>query len=269
MEGPQAIPLGKRNATFQVLQSLRLNRANRSREKRFIVEGVKPLQQLARAQWPLESLLLREGKISPWAQAYAKAARPETRYLVAPELMAELSNKDEDPELIAVAKVPGLSPSALPIAPDGVYVIADRPNSPGNLGSLIRTAEAFGAQAVLTYGHAADFFDPKTITASIGAVFALPLAHIEGSEGFRLWKQSLQASAEVQVVALDEQGSVNCGDLKRQGTMIVVVGNETDGLSKNFKEQCDVKVRIPMVGTATSLNMAASGSILLYELLAR
>jgi TrmH family RNA methyltransferase len=51
--------------------------------------------------------------------------------------------------------------------------------------------------------------------------------------------------------------------------MIVVVGNETDGLSKAFKDQCDVKVRIPMVGTATSLNAAASGSILLYELLAR
>ena len=70
-------------------------------------------------------------------------------------------------------------------------------------------------------------------------------------------------------MALDEAGDLDCGSLKVEGAAIVVVGNETDGLSKVFRESCDLKVRIPMKGSATSLNAACSGSILLYELLAR
>jgi tRNA G18 (ribose-2'-O)-methylase SpoU len=270
MEQRKIIPLDKRNASFQVWLSLRTNRSKRQREKAFLVEGVKPLNQLLKNHWEIDSLLLREGKPSPWAQRFVQEAQSEKLYQVSAALMAELSGKDEDPELLAVAKLPSRPASALPLADRGVYVVVDRPNSPGNLGSLIRTAEAFGAKAVLTYGHATDFFDPKTISASIGAVFSIPIAHLESGEGFNAWRGLFQqAGISTQVVALDEGGDVDCGKLELKGTGIVVVGNETDGLSKVFRDCCDVKVRIPMTGSATSLNAACSGSILLYELLAR
>lgn len=266
----KAIPLGKRNATFQVLESLRHNRNSRHREKRFIVEGVKPLKQLQAQGWPIASLLVREGALSPWARQYVESVAPTELYEVSLELWAELSTKEENSEILAVASLPELPASGLSLVKDGVYVIADRPNSPGNLGSLIRTAEAFGAQAVLTYGHAADFFDQKCISASIGALFSIPLAHIDTGEGFKAWAESFKAAGiPVQVLALDEKGDVDCGALELKGASIVVVGNETDGLSKIFKESCDIKVRIKMKGRATSLNAACSGSILLYELLAR
>jgi tRNA G18 (ribose-2'-O)-methylase SpoU len=269
LTSPKVIPLGKRNATFQVLQSLRENRSTRTREKRFVVAGVKPLNQLLKNRWDIESLLLREGKTSAWSQQYVKDAGAESLYEVSPELMSELSGKEEDPELMAVARIPERA-AAMPLSSEGVYVVVDRPNSPGNLGSLVRTAEAFGAQAVLTYGHAADFYDPKTISASIGAVFSLPTARLESGEDFRAWREGFaQAGILTQVLAMDEQGNVDCGKMTLKGTSILVVGNETDGLSRIFKESCDIKVRIPMKGTSTSLNAACSGSILLYELLVR
>jgi TrmH family RNA methyltransferase len=174
------------------------------------------------------------------------------------------------PEVVAGAGAPDLDAGALAPAAQGVYVVADRPNSPGNLGSLVRSAEAFGAKAVLSYGHAADFFDPKAIRASIGAVFALPLARQDGPEQFQRWLAGLrQGGTAPTVAALDENGTVDAWKLPKGGVTVMIVGNETDGLSKVFKEACTAKVRIPMTGTATSLNAANSGSILLYELLVR
>lgn len=270
MEASKFVPLSKRNATFQQLLALRENRNNRHREKRFLVEGVKPLDQLLRNQWPVESLLIKDGKGNAWTRKMIEGAGAQTVYQVSPELMAELSGKDEASELLAVAKMPALKAADLPIAPEGVYVVVDRPNSPGNLGSLIRTAEAFGAKAVITYGHSADLFDLKTISASIGALFALPLAHIESAEAFQAWRalfadQGITAA----LLGLDETGDVDCGMLASTGAKIVVIGNEIDGLSRFFRENCGVKVRIRMSGSATSLNAACSGSILLYELLSR
>ncbi len=267
---PKQVPLGKRNATYQVLQSLLTNRNNRHREKRFIVESVKALERLLESHWPIESLLVQEGVSNALIRRLMGSAKPETIYQVSPELMVELSDKDQASEVLAVARIPDLRATALPVSKDGAYVIVDRPNSPGNLGSLIRTAEAFGAKAVLTYGHAVDFFDPKTIRASIGSVFSIPLAHMDSNVDFDAWQRLFEnAGTPTQLVALDENGDVECGKLKSKGVRIVVIGNETDGLSKLFKERCDIKVRIPMAGRATSLNAACSGSILLYELLAR
>ena len=73
----------------------------------------------------------------------------------------------------------------------------------------------------------------------------------------------------MQVAALDEKGDTDLWKMERGGATVMVVGNETDGLSKVFRDLCTVKLRIPMTGSATSLNAASSGSILLYELLAR
>ncbi len=257
----------KSNATFQVLLSLRDKRDRRQREGRFLVEGVKPLKLLLESEWGLESVLIKNGAATSWSKEFLKRAKPELVYKLSPELMSEISSKEEASELIAVAKAPTLDAAALPRPSQGVFVIADRPNSPGNLGSLIRSAEAFGAAGVLSYGHAADFFDPKCIRASIGALFAIPLAHLESPQDYKRWLALQQAP--IQVAALDEAGELEAKKLERKGVSVVVVGNETDGLSKVFRETCTARVRIKMSGKSTSLNAASSGSILLYELLAR
>lgn len=265
----KTVQVGKKNAAFQVWLSLRENRSKRHREGKFLVEGVKPLDQLLKNKWDIEALLLGTGARSAWCEDYVKKARAGTVYEVTPELMAELSGREEASEIIAVAPLRDLGLLQLPRMDSGVFVVVDRPNSPGNLGSLIRSAEAFGARAVLTYGHAADFFDPKTISASIGTLFAIPLGRLESPAEFSKWLGTYAGKAPLQVAALDEKGDTDLWQLQRDGATVMIVGNETDGLSKVFKESCTVKLRIPMTGSATSLNAASSGSILLYELLAR
>jgi len=268
--GPVYRKISKNNATFQELQSLASNRNRRFREGRFLVEGVKPLNRLAERKWGVDALLVREGAASAWASGYADRVGPGTVYEVSPDLMAQLSGKEGDSELIAVAKAPDLDPGRLPSVETGVFVVADRPNSPGNLGSLVRSAEALGAAGVLTYGHAADFFDPKCVRASIGALFSIPLAHLDSEDDFHRWLAGLAAAnAPVQVAAMDENGTMDAWQLNKAGLTVLIVGNETNGLSRAFKEACTAVVRIPMVGSSTSLNAANSGSILLYELLVR
>jgi TrmH family RNA methyltransferase len=270
LSNPKIIELSRRNATFQEIASLRENRNRRFREGRFLVEGVKPLEQLVRNGWEIEALLAPAEGGSRWAQDFVKRAGAPLVYRLSAELMQELSGKEESAEVVAVAKAGSLDPAKLPQPSPGVVLVVDNPNSPGNLGSLVRSAEAFGARAVLTYGHAADFFDPKTIAASIGTVFAMPLGHLETPTAFGRWLDGLSASGiEVRVAALDEKGTVDSWKLDRGGLTVLVVGNETRGLSKVFLDGKTLKVRIPMRGSATSLNAANSGSILLYELLAR
>jgi TrmH family RNA methyltransferase len=266
---PKIIEISKKNAAFQVFLSLRENRSKRHREGKFLVEGVKPLNQLLRNAWEVEALLLQKGAGSAWSKNYVRQAKAPVVYELSLELMAELSGKDTHPELLALVNIPDLGPGQWPCISKGVYVVVDRPNSPGNLGSLIRSAEAFGAAAMLTYGHAADFFDPKTISASIGTLFALPLGHLESAAEFQHWRDAYAGKEALQVAALDEKGDMDLWQFKQGEATVMVVGNETDGLSKVFKEACTAKLRIPMQGSATSLNAANSGSILLYELLAR
>jgi TrmH family RNA methyltransferase len=139
-------------------------------------------------------------------------------------------------------------------------VVFDRPTSPGNIGTLARSADAFGASALVVTGHAADPYDPQAVRASTGSLFALTVLRVPGpgpvvehahAHGYR-------------IVGTDEEGGA-LADADLGGRVVIVVGNETHGLSSGWRAACDEVVAIPMVGTASSLNAAVAGSIVLHE----
>jgi TrmH family RNA methyltransferase len=261
------VRVGARNARFQQWQALLGNRGKRQRAGEFLVQGVRPISLAVRYGWPVRALLYddRHGR-SAWATDLLDRVGAQ-RYAVSTELLAELGDKsDGAPELIAVVGLPPDDPARIPVRPDLLAVVFDRPASPGNIGTLIRSADAFGASAVIVTGHAADPYDPKAVRASTGSLFALPVVRLPSHQPVLDWVRALRAGGTaVRLVGADERGETPIAELDLTGPTVLVVGNETAGLSSAWREACDQLMSIPMSGAASSLNAATAGSVALYE----
>ena len=148
-------------------------------------------------------------------------------------------------------------------APDPhlLVVVFDRPSTPGNIGTLVRSADAFGASAVVITGHAADPYDPKAVRASTGSLFALPVLIADSHQSVI----TEMSEMVVQYVGTDEHGTVDVADHDLTGPTVLLIGNETSGLSAGWRAAADVMVRIPITGAASSLNAAAAATVVLYE----
>ena len=146
-----------RNAAFQQWQALLTNRTKRHRAGEFLVHGVRPITLAVEYGWPVRTLIYDMSRpLSAWARGILDSATAE-QVAMAPDLLRELSEKDEDaPELIAVAAIPADDLSRISA---GLIVVADRMSSPGNVGTLVRSADAFGARGLIVTGHAADPYD--------------------------------------------------------------------------------------------------------------
>ncbi|PJI94670.1 TrmH family RNA methyltransferase [Luteimicrobium subarcticum] len=259
-----------RNATFQQWQTLLTNRNKRHRAGATVVQGVRPITLAVEAGLPVRAWLIDgEGSLSSWASELTSRVRAE-RFAVAPELLRELGGKDDDtPELLAVVGLPSddLDGIASRAGDDALLAVAlDRPTSPGNVGTVVRSVDAFGGHGVIVTGHAADPYDPKAVRASTGSVFAVPVV---GAASAAAVTDRIDALGDgVQVVGTDEDGDVDLRDVDLTMPTLVVTGNETRGLSAPWREACDVVARIPMrASAASSLNMATATSVVLYEAL--
>src|SRR5205823_11227847 len=173
---------------------------------------------------------------------------------------------DTTPELLAVVGLAADDLARIPTGPGMLAVVFDRPTSPGNLGTLIRSADAFGASGVVVTGHAADVYDPKSVRASTGSLFALPTVRISSHRQVLDWVGAMRAGGiTVKIVGTDEHGDVDVADHDLTTAAVLVVGNETAGLSSAWRESVDSMVRIPITGAASSLNAATAASVVLYE----
>lgn len=262
-----------RNAAVQVWTAYLDNRATRNRDHRFLVHGVRPITQALACDWPLETLLYRLGDdpgLSAWAREMLDSS-PVPVVGLAPELMAELGEKSAGaPELVAVAAQVPTDLSGYEAGDPGdapVVVVFDRPNSPGNLGTLIRSADAFGASAVVVSGHGADQYDPRCVRASTGSLFSVPVFRVAGpAEVLEFRDRQVERGIPTRLVGTDERGDRAIFDQDLIDATILVLGNETSGMSAAWSAACDDTVTIPMGGTASSLGAPSAAAVALYEI---
>lgn len=260
------VRIGARNATFQQWQALLDNRTKRHRAGEFLVQGVRPISRAVAGGWTIRALL-RDDR--PNASAWARelwSSVTAARYVLAPELMAELGEKSDPQELLAVVEMPGDEFSRIAVTGQLLVVVFDRPASPGNLGTLIRSVDAFGGSGLIVTGHAADPYDPRCVRASTGSFFQVPVVRVPSHREILAWAAELRSGGlALTVIGTDEAGDADLRALDLRGPTLLVIGNETTGLTAAWREACDVMTAIPMTGTASSLNAATAGSILLYE----
>lgn len=149
-------------------------------------------------------------------------------------------------------------PPALPA--DALVLVLAGLEKPGNLGALLRTADAARVDAVVLCGHGTDPWNPNVIRASMGSVFALPLA-VLGDEVARTWLRT----TSLRTVATTPSAGVDYWDADLAGGSAVLLGPEHEGLSDAWLAAADVQVRVPMAGLADSLNVAVTGALLAFE----
>ena len=251
-----------RNATFQQWHALLGNRTKRHRQQSFLVQGVRPLTIAFDREWPIRMLLgPLDRDVSDWA-ADAWRTSSASKALMPSELLDELGEKADVTELVGVAEMPADAPERLP-TDAGPIVLIDRATQPRNLGMRARSIDAFGGAGLIVTGHAADPYDPQAVRASTGSLLAVPVLRAEGPEQVQSWF----ARGEWQYVGTDETGERELRELDLVRPTVIVLGNETRGMSSAWWEACDTTVALPIVGTASSLNVAVTGSIVLHEAL--
>ncbi|GAB3163975.1 TrmH family RNA methyltransferase [Myceligenerans halotolerans] len=262
------IRITSRNARFQVLQTLLSNRTKRHRAGEFIVQGVRPISMAIEFGWEIRALLYDgERSLSSWAQDLLRTVRTAEQIAMSPDLLAELGEKSDGAvEILAVVAMRPDDLERIPVGRDFLGVVFDRPTQPGNIGSIIRSADAFGAHGVITTGHAADAYDPKSVRASTGSFFAMPVVRAASPRDVAGWVAAQRsAGVPVVVVATDEHGDADVSEFDLAQPVLLLVGNETTGLSNAWRELADATVGIPMAGSASSLNAANAASVVLYE----
>ena len=255
------------NSAFQVLESLLSNRVKRHRSRTFVLEGVQPITQALAHGWTFDAVIHESGApLSDWACDVIARAEAAVRYEMTPELLGRLSGKTDTSELLAVVRMRDGSLAQIPTDERLLAVVMDRPGNPGNLGTLIRSCDALGASGLVVTGHAVDVYDPATITASRGSIFAVPVVQAASHAEVLQWVASVRARlGRCDLVGTDEHADTDVAAHDFTAPTVLVVGNETHGLSRAYRDACDAVVRIPMSGSASSLNVSVAASIAVYE----
>jgi RNA methyltransferase, TrmH family len=240
------------------------DRKHRRREGAFVVEGIQPVWQAVEAGAEIEILVVAPGLLgdSPAARMVADQEQAGVRVArVTSDLFARVSSRDGPSGLAAIvrAQVPGLA--RLAVTPDSVFAALHEVGNPGNLGTIIRTANAAGAAGVVLVGPATDPFDPVAVKASMGALFTTPVVRAETVADFFAWSDA----SGITVVTTSAQAGLSFWDAAYPRPLAILLGAEGTGLPPDVLAAGNLKVAIPMAGTAESLNLAVAAGLLLYQ----
>jgi TrmH family RNA methyltransferase len=253
------------SAANPLIKRVRLlgERRHRRREGAFVVQGAQPVWQAVEAGADIEVLitapdLLREPAAGMVADQEARGVR--VARLSAP-LFARIADREGPTGLAAIirAHTPGLE--ALAVRGDSLFVALHDVANPGNLGTIIRTADAAGGAGVILVGQSTDPFDPAAVRASMGALFSVPVVAEPSADAFLAWCR--QQGVTVAVTSPAGNGSLWDTEIPRP--VAILMGSEGPGLPDDLLSAGDMRLRIPMKGTAESLNLAIATGILLYE----
>lgn len=255
------------NSDYQYLETLRRNRVKRNRSGEFFVEGVRAITQAAENKWEINALVFsREKRLSDWAEGIIQKAHAKKHFELPLRLMEKLNDKEDASELIALVGMPAEDLSRIPVRDKILVVVLDRPSNPGNLGTIIRSCDALRADGLIISGHATDLYDPETIRATTGSFFCVPAVRLPSHRDLTPWIYGLKKRLDgLQVVGASAKAKVPIREHDFTAPTILLVGNETNGLSDAYQALADAIVTIPMYGYASSLNIACAASILLYE----
>ena len=262
------IKVSKENTAFQLFEVLKRNRYKRHKHQLFFVEGVRNINEAIKQGWSCDALIYSgEIQLSDWALNLLKQVKANGLYELSQPLMEKLSSKTDTSELLAIFEMKLDDTNRIQLKENPLIVVMDRPSNMGNLGTLIRSCDAFGVDGLIMTGHAADLYDPETIASSVGTFFSMPVIRLPSYKETQVYLDQLKNDfPALQVIGTSAKGDLYINHCEYQRPTMLLIGNETLGLSDNFKNMCDQLVKIPMGGTASSLNVSCAASIALYEI---
>ncbi|MDE2357208.1 MAG: RNA methyltransferase [Alphaproteobacteria bacterium] len=250
------------NPTVKAVRALH-QRRERRQSGLFLVEGLRSVSEaLELGEAP--KILLYGERAATHPRLLAAAERADEALMVTDAILAKVSRRDNPQTVIGVFAQKTTSLSKLDPTLSPLWIGLEAVRDPGNLGAVLRTADAVGAGGVMLIGECCDPFSVEAVRATMGSIFATPL--IETSlDAFLSWRRAWPGT----VAAARLQASDDYLAAPYQAPTLILMGNEQAGLSEAAAKACDVAVRIPMLGRADSLNLAVATGILAYAVRAR
>ena len=229
----------------------------------FLAEGARLIEQALAQDWHVETLIVSNAGIErDHVQALAKRAKAQgARIIQVPDRLAgSIARKDNPQAVIAAIRQRELALADLDPADSGLWIGLYECRDPGNLGTILRTADCAGAAGVILIENCCDPYSVEAVRASMGSLFDVPLARAD-FESFDAWRQT----AGLNMVAASVNGDTAHTGVDFVKPSLILMGNEQAGLPGDIEAQCDTLCLIPMRGGADSLNLAQATAIMLYE----
>ena len=278
----ECIITSTQNARIKHVVALQQKSSLRREEGLFVVEGQREIEHCMECGYEIVELFTVDGLrftddglsscVPTVASGKAERTDDYTKgqkkpYIVSSQVYEKMAYRGSTEGIIAVAKVKDhrlfsflAPPSSLLNKPNPFIVVLESVEKPGNLGAILRSADAANVDAVIVCDPLTDLYNPNLIRASIGAIFTVPVAVCTSQECIAFLKER-----KIKILTAQLQDSYDYYDYDmRQGTAIVM-GTESTGLTQQWREAADAHIRIPMLGRLDSLNVSVSAAILMYE----
>jgi RNA methyltransferase, TrmH family len=252
----------KDNSVIKRLRSLS-DPKQRKKEHAFLIEGVKMVEEALRDKAGVSMVVAAPSLVQHHGKGVLKLAenRGVDILWISSALMDALSESKTPQPVMAVVKMQEHSLDSLFSRDPGLIILAHQLQDPGNLGTIIRTAEAVGASGIAITPNTVDPFNAKAIRASMGSILRLPIVHIGNIVSFmKTCKQK-----GYQTVATVLTGDRTYFDIDLKKPTVVILGQEGAGLPQEVTSNIDLQIRIPMADTIDSLNVATAAAVILYE----
>jgi TrmH family RNA methyltransferase len=230
----------------------------------FFIEGLRTVGEAIQTGAPIESLVVSPPLIvSDFGHSLLQhpALQNVDRIEVSAEIYQKIAHKDGPQGIGAIVKENWQSLDHLSVGQNDLWVALDAVSDPGNLGTIMRTADGVGCRGLILLGHSTDPYDPTAVKASMGAIFSMDLVQTE-------W-QTLQEwgnGHHMAIVGTSDSAAQDYQSIDYQRPLILLMGSERHGLSAEMQSACDHMVFIPMEGRSDSLNLAIATAVMLYEI---
>lgn len=251
------------NPVIKDIRALGLKK-NRDRSGRFMAEGLKLIIDAVDLGWQIDTLIFAaSARTNPAIETIAaRAVAQGGLVLVVSEKVLGAITRRDNPQMVCglfTQKYADLGAFA-PVAGQ-TYVALDRVRDPGNLGTIIRTADAAGASGIILVGDSTDPYSLETIRATMGSIFAMPIARTDIA-GFLAWQRDTGAFVVgTHLAGAEDYRSIDYASR----ASVLLMGNEQAGLPATLADACDALALIPQAGRADSLNLAVATGIMLFE----
>ena len=245
------------NARVKHVVALQQKSSLRRDEGRFVVEGQREIEHCIACGYENEELFVNQGD-SALGSVQDHGPVPLTH--VTPQVYEKMAYRGSTEGIIAIARAKSHQLDDLHLPKDPLIVVLESVEKPGNLGAVLRTAEAAHVDAVIVCDPLTDFYNPNVIRASIGGVFSVPTVACSSRECIVFLKER-----GICILTAQLQDSYDYYDYDMRGATAIVMGTESTGLTDIWRQAADAHIRIPMLGRLDSLNVSVSAAILTYE----
>lgn len=246
----------KENPLIKEIKKLKEKKYRDEKEK-FFIEGYRFVEEAIKSGAKIEKLLISQRHLEKYESIFLGVEEISV-YTIKDNLFDEICDTETPQGIAAVVH----KKSYKDITEEGVFVLVDRIQDPGNLGTIIRTAHAAGARGIIYTSGTVDPYNEKTLRSTMGSIFYIPII-----EDKSLVKIADMRAAGYKLVASSLEAKENFFDISYGARVIIAVGNEGKGISDEVYNLSDIKVIIPMPGGAESLNASVAASIMIYEVL--